>query len=125
MGRAGCFHRGAEREHAENHVEDSPFDRPARLLDVEAAGKDNEEGGDQRQRSGRQDVECAEHDDAADRGDRERRFVSAKGALFRLGETQEVALLHEPMNCLGRPLHEKGVANSNCTSSKCSRRFSP
>src|SRR5215469_10209080 len=33
-----------------------------------------------------------------------------KGALGRLGQTEEVSLLHQAMNSLGRSLHEKGVA---------------
>jgi len=49
VGGTGRFHCSAEREHAENHIEDSPFDRSARLLDVEAAGNNNEDGGDQGQ----------------------------------------------------------------------------
>ena len=52
----------------------------------------------------------AEHDNAADGYDRDRRFVPAKSALCRLGETEEVALLHEAMNSLGRALHKEGVA---------------
>lgn len=48
--------------------------------------------------------------DAADGYDRERRFMPPKSALCWLGQTKEVALLHEAMNSLGRALHKEGVA---------------
>src|SRR5437868_7100048 len=39
-------------------------------------------------------------------------FVPSKRALCWLRETEEVALLHQPMNRFGRALHQQGVAKS-------------
>src|SRR5437773_8883679 len=112
MGSAGFFHGGTECEHAENHVENSPLDSAARFLDIETAREDDEDRGDKRERGNGQHVKRSEHNHAENSGDRERRFVPAKRALCRFGETEEVALLHEPMNRFGRALYQQCVAKS-------------
>ena len=75
MGSAGFFHRGTEREHAENHVENSPLDSAACFLDIEAAGEHDENRGDKRDRGNRQHVKRSEYNHAKNSGDGERRFV--------------------------------------------------
>src|SRR5436190_19501247 len=112
MRSTGFFHGGTECEHPENHVENSPLDRAARFLDVEAAREDDEDRGDKRERGNGQHVKRAEHNHAENSGDRERRFVPAKRALCWFGETEEITLLHEPMNRFGRALNQQRVAKS-------------
>src|ERR1041385_2023813 len=112
MGGAGFFHGGTECEHAENHVKNSPLNGATRFLDVEAAREDDEDRGDKRQRGNGQHVKRSEHNHAENSGDRERRLVAAKRALCGFGETEEVALLHEPMDRFGRALHQQRVAKS-------------
>src|SRR5204863_8354010 len=112
MGSAGFFHGGAEREHAENHVENSPLDSAARFLDIETAREDDEDRGDKRERGNGQHVKRSEHNHAEDSKDRERRFVPAKRALCWFRETEEVALLHEPMNRFRWALHQQRVTES-------------
>src|SRR5213080_1878282 len=112
MGGAGFFHGGTEREHAKNHVENSPLDSAARFLDVEAAREDDEDRGDKRERGYGQHVKRSKHNHAQNSGDRERSLMPAKRALCRFGETEEVALLHEPMNRFGRALHQQRVTKS-------------
>ena len=106
MGSAGFFHGGTECEHAENHVENSPLDSAARFLDIEAAREDDENRGDKRDRGNGQHVKRSEHNHAEDSKDRERRFVPAKRALCWFGETEKVALLHQPMNRFWRALNQ-------------------
>src|SRR5437899_10491151 len=64
MGSAGFFHGGTECEHAENHVENSPLDSAARFLDIEAAGEDDENRGDKRDRGNGQHVKRSEYNHA-------------------------------------------------------------
>ncbi len=70
----------------------------------------DEDRGDQRESCDREHIERCQQHDRGDRPDRQRRLVPAEGALFRLGQIEKIALLHQPMDPFRRPLHEQRVA---------------